>query len=88
MVATLSRLKPAEVPRLDAVHVDASVLIFTYAVVALTTLLTAVVPALQSTRPEALRARGDAPTLKLKPMEGRAQRQQPFFQQASLTTCG
>ncbi len=60
MVGTLSRLKPAEVPRLDAVHVDASVLIFTYAVVALTTLLTAVVPALQSTRPEMLRASGVA----------------------------
>jgi putative ABC transport system permease protein len=60
MVKTLSRLKPAEVPRLDAVHVDASVLIFTYAVVALTTLLTAVVPALQSTRPEALRGSGVA----------------------------
>ncbi len=60
MVETLSRLKLAEVPRLDAVHVDTSVLVFTYAVVALTTLLTAVVPALQSTRPEALRASGVA----------------------------
>ena len=58
MVETLSRLKPVDVPRLDAVHVDGAVLLFTYTVVALTTLLTAVIPTLQSSRPEALRTSG------------------------------
>ncbi|HEU4934832.1 MAG TPA: ABC transporter permease [Vicinamibacterales bacterium] len=60
MVETLSRLKPVEVPRLDDVHVDTSVLAFTYITVALTTVLTALYPALQSTRPDALRASGVA----------------------------
>ena len=60
MVTTFSRLKPVDIPRLDTVHVDASVLAFTCAVVALTTLLTGVVPALQSTNPEALRTTGVA----------------------------
>jgi putative ABC transport system permease protein len=54
----LSRVKPAEVPRLDAVHVDVFVLLFTCALVALTTLVTGVLPALQSSRPEALRTSG------------------------------
>ncbi len=58
MVETLRRVKPVEIPRLDAVHVDLSVLAFTCVVVALTTILTGVVPALQSTRPEALRVGG------------------------------
>jgi putative ABC transport system permease protein len=58
MVETLQRVKPVEVPRLDAVHVDLSVLAFTFATVALTTLLTGVVPALQSTKAEALRIGG------------------------------
>ena len=62
MVETLSRFKPIEVPRLDAVHVDASVLAFTYIIVALTTFLTALYPALQSTRPDALRTSGVAAT--------------------------
>ena len=60
MMETLSRLKPVDVPRLDAVHIDASVLVFTYAIVALTALLTAVVPALHSTRPDPLRGTGVA----------------------------
>ena len=58
MVETLRRLKPIEIPRLDAVHIDLSVLAFTCALVALTTVLTAVVPALQSSRAEALRVGG------------------------------
>jgi predicted permease len=58
MVETLQRVKPVEIPRLDAVHVDLSVLAFTCVVVALTTILTGVVPALQSTRPDALRVGG------------------------------
>jgi putative ABC transport system permease protein len=60
MVATLSRFKAVEVPRLGDVHVDAPVLAFTYAIVALTTVLTAVYPALHSTRAETLRASGIA----------------------------
>jgi len=60
MVETLTRLKPIEVPRLDDVHVDTSVLAFTYIIVALTTVGTALYPALQSTRPDALRASGVA----------------------------
>ena len=60
MAETLRRLKPIEVPRLDAVHIDTAVLVFTCVVVALTTLLTSIVPALQSTRPEALRTTGVA----------------------------
>jgi putative ABC transport system permease protein len=60
MVDTLSRLKPVEVPRLDDVHVDTSVLTFTFVVVALTTVLTALYPALQSTRADVLRASGVA----------------------------
>ncbi len=58
MVELLRRLNPVEIPRLDAVHVDGSALAFTYAAVALTTLLTGVVPALQSTRAESLGSRG------------------------------
>ncbi len=58
MVEALRRLKPLEIPRLDAVQVDLSVLAFTFAAVALTTLLTGVVPALQSARSEALRIGG------------------------------
>ena len=60
MVETLSRFKPVEVPRLDNVHVDASVLGFTSVIVALTTVLTALYPAVQSTRFDALRASGIA----------------------------
>jgi putative ABC transport system permease protein len=60
MVETLSRLKPVEVPRLDDVRVDGSVLAFTFAIVTVTTVLTALYPALQSTRPDALRASGVA----------------------------
>jgi len=58
MVETLRRVKPEEIPRLDAVHVDVTVLVFTFATVALTTILTGVLPALQSTRAEALRVGG------------------------------
>jgi putative ABC transport system permease protein len=58
MVGALQRLQPVEVPRLDAVHVDVPVLAFTGAVVALATLLLGVFPALQSTRPDALRVGG------------------------------
>lgn len=58
MIETLKRLKPLDVPRLDAIHVDASVLAFTVAAVTLTTLLTGLVPALQSARSEALRVGG------------------------------
>jgi len=57
-VEALRRLRPLEIPRLDAVHVDLSVLAFTFAAVALTTLLTGVVPALQSARSDALRIGG------------------------------
>src|SRR6185503_202069 len=60
MAETLRRLKPIEVPRLDAVRIDTAVLVFTCVVVALTTLLTSIAPALQSTRPEALRTAGVA----------------------------
>ncbi len=60
MVATLSRLKPVDVPRLEDVHVDTSVLAFAFVIVALTTVLTALYPALQSTRSDALRASGVA----------------------------
>jgi predicted lysophospholipase L1 biosynthesis ABC-type transport system permease subunit len=62
MVEALRRVKPEEIPRLDAVHVDVTVLLFTFATVALTTLLTGVIPALQSTRPEALRVGGAGAT--------------------------
>jgi putative ABC transport system permease protein len=60
MVETLSRLKPVDVPRLEDVHLDPSVLAFAFAIVVLITVLTALYPALQSTRPEALRASGVA----------------------------
>jgi putative ABC transport system permease protein len=60
MVEALSRLKPVEVPRLNDVRVDAPVLAFTCVIVALTTVLTALYPALQSTRSDALRASGVA----------------------------
>ena len=62
IVEALRRVKPEEIPRLDAVHVDVTVLLFTFATVALTTLLTGVIPALQSTRPEALRVGGAGAT--------------------------
>jgi putative ABC transport system permease protein len=58
MIEALRRLKPLEIPRLDAVHVDVWVLAFTLAAVAFTTLLTGVIPALQSTKPDALRVGG------------------------------
>ena len=60
MVEGLSRLKPVQVPRLDVVQVDTSVLAFTYVIVAVTTVLTALYPALQSTRSNAFRASGVA----------------------------
>ena len=48
-VETLSRLQTVDVLLLDAVHVDgAGVFLFTYTVVALTTLLRAIIPTLQS----------------------------------------
>jgi len=58
MIEALRRLKPLEIARLDAVHVDVWVLAFTLAAVAFTTLLTGVIPALQSTKPDALRVGG------------------------------
>jgi len=58
MIETLQRLKPIEIPRLDAVHIDRFVLVFTGAMVALTTILTGAVPALQSIRSEGLRVGG------------------------------
>jgi putative ABC transport system permease protein len=60
MVETLSRFKPVEVPRLDSVRVDVPVLAFTFIIVALTTVLTALYPAVHSTRSDALRASGVA----------------------------
>jgi putative ABC transport system permease protein len=58
MVAALQRLKPIEIPRLDGVHIDLFVLGFTCAMIALTAVLTGVVPALQSIRSDALRMGG------------------------------
>jgi putative ABC transport system permease protein len=62
IVEVVKVLKPMEIPRLDAVRVDLPVLAFTYAMVALTTILVGVVPALQSTRPAALRVSGSGAT--------------------------
>ena len=58
IVDVVKVLKPLEIPRLDAVQVDLPVLAFTYAMVALTAILVGLIPALQSTRPEALRVTG------------------------------
>ena len=62
MVGILQRVKTIEIPRLDSVHIDLSVLVFTCFIVGLTTILTGVVPALQSTRPDALRVGGAGST--------------------------
>jgi len=48
LVKTLRRLRPAEIPRLDAVRVDAPVLFFAFALAALAILLTSLLPAFQS----------------------------------------
>jgi putative ABC transport system permease protein len=49
-VAFLVQLKPAGIPRLDDVHIDAVVILFTVAVAALTGVLFGIVPAVHSTR--------------------------------------
>jgi len=58
LVEVLRWLRPLDIPRLDAVHVDIPTLVFTFAIVLLTTVLTGLVPAWQSTRAEALRVGG------------------------------
>ena len=62
MVETLRRLQPADIPRLDAVHVDAPVLLFACAVAAVATLVTGLLPALQSDASEALHTSGKGVT--------------------------
>jgi len=62
IVEIVKRLKPLEIPRLDSVQVDLSVLTFTYGLIALTTMLVGVIPALQATRPEALKVSGSGAT--------------------------
>jgi len=62
IVEIVKRLKPLEIPRLDSVQVDLSVLTFTYGMIALTTMLVGVIPALQATRPEALKVSGSGAT--------------------------
>ena len=58
LVKTLRRLRPAEIPRLDAVRVDAPVLFFAFALAALAILLTSLLPAFQSEAPITLRMSG------------------------------
>jgi putative ABC transport system permease protein len=48
VVLAMTRLGPAELPRLSAVHVDAPVLLFSMALAAVATLFTAALPALPS----------------------------------------
>jgi putative ABC transport system permease protein len=59
MVKTLHRLKPTDIPLLEAVRLDVPVLLFGCAVAAVATLITGLVPALQSERSIALRMSGN-----------------------------
>src|SRR5207249_34285 len=62
MVEALRRLAPAELPRLDAVRVDGPVLVFAVAAAALGTLVTGLLPALQSDPSKSLRIGGQGVT--------------------------
>ena len=62
MVEALRRLAPAELPRLDAVRVDGPVLVFAVAAAALVTLVTGLLPALQSDPSKSLRIGGQGVT--------------------------
>jgi putative ABC transport system permease protein len=62
MIKTLQRLEPADVPRLDAVHVDAPVLLFAVGASVLVTLVTGLLPALQVDPSDALRMGGKGMT--------------------------
>jgi putative ABC transport system permease protein len=55
-VRVLARLNPPGVPRLDAVHVDVPVLLFSLALAGLVTVATGILPAFQSTNPNALKS--------------------------------
>ena len=62
IVRIVKVLEPVDIPRLDSVQVSLPVLAFTSAIVVLTTILVGIVPALQSTRPDALRVSGSGAT--------------------------
>jgi putative ABC transport system permease protein len=62
MVYVLRRINPADLPRLDAVHVDAPVLLFACGAAAVVTVITGLVPALQSDTATALSMSGKGVT--------------------------
>ena len=62
MVYVLRRINPADLPRLDAVRVDAPVLLFACAAAAVVTVITGLVPALQSDTATALSMSGKGVT--------------------------
>ena len=51
---------PADLPRLDQLHINGAVVAFTFAIASLTSLIFGLVPALQASRPEVERALKDA----------------------------